>query len=193
VKLYQLPTGTITTIGPFVSREEKTMIEIGDTDDGWLINTGTMPHKDAMVEVVFREGRTASGPRAAEAYYWTHEDQSGDIMAYRIITPKPAWPITMAHIAAQEGWEIADRAIRHLEGGADKFGTDEAAVLHVAKMANGGSFLHSIAFGLHRSPSETFDVKLTRAELRLIDQRFCGPNTAVEDALRYRLQALLST
>jgi hypothetical protein len=189
VKLYQLPNGTVTAIGHFAG---ETMKEIGDTEDGWQINnTRTGPSKDVMVEAVFRSGDTGT-PWTAKACYWHHEDQPGDIMAYRIISaPKLAWSIHMALLASQEGWEIADHAIRHLEGGADKFGTDEAAVLHVAKLANGGSFLHALAFGLHRAPDSTFDVKLSRAELRLIDQRFCGPNTAVEDALRYRLQALL--
>lgn len=83
MKLYQKPDGNIVTYTTINTKV------VGDTDDGWVINTGTSPPKDAMIEALFRGGQTASELRPAHAYYWYHEGQSGDIMAYRIIAPTP--------------------------------------------------------------------------------------------------------
>ena len=81
MKLYQIPNGIVTHIGPFF--EGETMKEIGDTKDGWVINTGTMPPKDALVEVC-TDGQTAA-PHDPPPPTTGITDQSGDIMAYRII------------------------------------------------------------------------------------------------------------
>ena len=62
-------------------------------DDGWIEwSGGECPvSADMSVEVKLRIG-TIMGPDHAEVFNWDHDDASGDIIAYRIISKQPATP-----------------------------------------------------------------------------------------------------
>lgn len=55
--------------------------------DGWIPwSGGDCPvYKHALVDVKFRSGKIGDTPEMAEDWSWSHENLTGDIVAYKVV------------------------------------------------------------------------------------------------------------